>query len=141
MDTWPYYTQDPMYGQACSPQTGKNYTQDKLKITSYNYLVGVNNQDTVNKMMQALYLRGSIITYLDIYLDFYYYSSGIYDKNSNVYYGGHAVRIIGYGTTAGIDYWLVANSWGSWWGDKGYFKIRRGANTANIESLPIEGIV
>jgi cathepsin B len=30
--------------------------------------------------------------------------------------GGHAVKIIGWGTESGVDYWLVANSWNVHWG-------------------------
>ena len=47
----------------------------------------------------------------------------------------HAVQVVGYGTTDdGVDYWNVKNSWGIHWGDKGFFKIRRGHNDCNIES-------
>ncbi|CAH9052041.1 unnamed protein product [Cuscuta epithymum] len=38
----------------------------------------------------------------------------------------HAILIVGYGTTEeGIHYWLVKNSYGSTWGQKGYGKIIR----------------
>lgn len=44
--------------------------------------------------------------------------------------GGHSVDIIGWNeeTINGelIKYWIVRNSWGEQWGDKGFFKFERG---------------
>ncbi|KAL6729859.1 hypothetical protein Aduo_000874 [Ancylostoma duodenale] len=42
--------------------------------------------------------------------------------------GSHALTIVGYGTEGGRPYWLVKNSWGSRWGQGGYFKLARGVN-------------
>lgn len=68
-------------------------------------------------------------------LDFQFY------KSSSVFQGNcdstsrHAVTVIGYGTdTNGIDYWLIKNSWGEGWGEKGYMKMIRGYNFCNITS-------
>lgn len=44
----------------------------------------------------------------------------------------HAVIAVGFGTQKGIPYWLVRNSWGSSWGDAGYFMLERGTNTCGI---------
>lgn len=45
----------------------------------------------------------------------------------------HVVLIVGYGKLKGVYYWIVKNSWGEGYGDKGYFKIER--STCNIESF------
>ena len=48
--------------------------------------------------------------------------------------GGHAVEMIGWGVENGTPYWWIKNSWNDQWGDKGYFKIKRGTDECGIES-------
>ena len=69
------------------------------------------------------------------YSDFVTYSSGVYARSKGaVVLGAHAVKMIGWGTTsAGVDYWLVANLWGEDWGEGGFARIRRGVNECGIE--------
>lgn len=47
----------------------------------------------------------------------------------------HDVSVTGWGANSdGMPYWLVRNSWGTYWGDAGWFKIRRGDDHLSIES-------
>lgn len=62
--------------------------------------------------------------------DFYYLQGdGIYSNpNCDPNDRDHEVLVVGYGTQNGKDYWLVKNSWGVIWGNKGFFKMARNAN-------------
>lgn len=63
------------------------------------------------------------------------YTGGVFVDSScattikDCYTVNHAVIITGYGTDPDYgDYWLVKNSWGSSWGEYGYFRIARNRN-------------
>lgn len=114
------------------------YANDLVKIAGYTILAGKTPLIASTNMMTALNAGGSIIAYIDVYEDFFTYSSGIYQYTSGKYAGGHAIRIIGYGTDNGVNYWLVANSWGVYWGMSGFFKIIKGVNNVNIEAYPVQ---
>ncbi|XP_022715767.1 senescence-specific cysteine protease SAG12-like [Durio zibethinus] len=56
---------------------------------------------------------------------FQFYESGVFSGECDTYLD-HAVTAVGYGTSsAGTKYWLVKNSWGTGWGEKGYMRLRR----------------
>ncbi|KAK4478293.1 hypothetical protein RD792_017582 [Penstemon davidsonii] len=56
--------------------------------------------------------------------DFQLYESGIFTGKCGLDLD-HGVTIVGYGTENGLDYWIVRNSWGTSWGEKGYIRMQR----------------
>ena len=65
---------------------------------------------------------GPIAVRLIVHSDFMSYKSGIYCYKAGGILGGHAVRCTGYSTDP-KEHLICANSWGTNWGEKGYFKI------------------
>uniref|UniRef100_A0A3B3Z884 Cathepsin S, ortholog 1 n=1 Tax=Periophthalmus magnuspinnatus TaxID=409849 RepID=A0A3B3Z884_9GOBI len=77
-------------------------------------------------LKQAVATIGPIIISLNAD-DISYYKSGVYYNPSCGKRTNHAVLLVGYGTdhTSGLDYWLIKNSWGKRWGERGYIRMAR----------------
>jgi len=84
------------------------------------------------KLKGLVYKYGAVATH--IYASdpgFGNYKSGVFNACSTSSIN-HAVVVVGYGTENGNPYWIVKNSWGDNWGDKGYIKMYRGNKICGI---------
>jgi cathepsin F len=121
---------------------GKNgacrYDESKAlaKVKGYRFAPSQNEDEIAAMLVQT----GPLAIALDATpLQFYF--GGIYKpwfswsckKNAN----NHAVLLVGYGVEKGVKYWIVKNSWGKRWGEKGYFRILRGDGTCGINTYVI----
>ncbi|OQR90999.1 cathepsin B, cysteine protease family C01A [Achlya hypogyna] len=62
------------------------------------------------------------------------YSAGVLHDTSNFTHINHDVEIVGWGEKDGVKFWRARNSWGTYWGENGFFRIVRGINNLAIES-------
>ncbi|KAG2311078.1 hypothetical protein Bca4012_025535 [Brassica carinata] len=119
------------------PYTAKNGT---CKYSAAN--VGVQVLDSVNitlgaedELKHAVGLVRPVSIAFQVIHSFRLYESGVYSdsncKNTPTDVN-HAVLAVGYGIEKGVPYWLIKNSWGASWGDKGYFKMEMGKNMCGI---------
>lgn len=110
---------------ACS-----DWANRAIKLTGQTDLT--NNPAAMKDWLSS---RGPISACFYVYDDFFSYRSGIYRHVSGALAGGHCVSIVGYDDAGG--YWLCKNSWGSGWGDQGWFAIAYG--DSNIEAWGVFG--
>jgi cathepsin B len=109
----------------------ETWASSKVKAKSAYAISGATN------MMKEIMTNGPIQVAFKVYKSFMSYKTGVYNKHfwEILPEGGHAVKIVGWGTDNGADYWTVANSWNTTWGEDGFFKIKRGSNQCGIETM------
>jgi len=118
----------PSCPKKCDSGSSASFSTDK-----YTFTGGTQTASGEEAIQKAIMEGGPVETAFTVYTDFANYVSGIYHHVQGGVEGGHAVRIVGWGVEAGNKYWKVANSWNPYWGEKGYFRIKRGNSECGIE--------
>jgi C1A family cysteine protease len=80
--------------------------------------------ENASAMKEWISTKGPVAACFKVYDDFYAYHSGVYRHVTGDFLGGHCVCVIGYNDTDGC--WICKNSWGSNWGENGFFRIAYG---------------
>jgi len=141
--------------EKCNPYKGidgtchTNQSCTRHYSTRYHYVGGFYGACNQELMKIELVKNGPLVVAFEVYDDFLSYQGGIYhhtflkdEKNFKFdpfQLTNHAVLLVGYGTDqqSGQDYWIVKNSWGTSWGENGFFRIRRGNDECAIESIAV----
>ena len=118
------------YHETCFPYTATDndcsnacwdWRSRAFKIESHAFV-----SRSVSELKTALQ-EGPFAVAFNVYSDFRSYGSGIYEcSNFSGDPTGHAVLLVGYRDTpdqTGGGYFIVKNSWGTGWGESGYFRI------------------
>jgi len=108
---------------ACFPYTPGNQTcrscRDRntriIKIQEWREICNV------SQVKEWLHRKGPVMTGMEVYTDFFSYRGGIYRHAYGDYEGLHAISVVGYDDPD--RYWICKNSWGTGWGENGWFKI------------------
>ncbi len=64
------------------------------------------------------------------------YAGGIYSEKIKHPVINHEISVVGWGTDPGTgqEYWIGRNSWGTYWGEYGFFRIAMHKNNLGIET-------
>lgn len=82
----------------------------------------VANEDMVTAMMNEIQQRGPIVCGIDatpVHAAVNFDPKKIFDDAGTEI--DHDISVVGWSTLNGEAYWIVRNSWGSTWGDDGFF--------------------
>lgn len=86
------------------------------------------------RMKKEIYARGPITCGMFATDRFYNdYKGGIWKGKGIHAFTNHAISVVGWGKDESEgEYWIVRNSWGTWWGENGFFRITMHGNNLRI---------
>lgn len=127
----------------------KTLQNRKYKVKDYKYLGGSYGKCSEELLMKELMENGPVVVSFEPDFHFMMYQKGIYrsldDKDWMTHNlpkpewekVDHSVTLVGWGYDQKLkeEYWLLLNSWGENWGEKGYFKMIKGVDHLGIESI------
>jgi len=88
-----------------------------MKITEWGWV-----PHDGESIKQALIEYGPLTICINVYDDMFQYRGGVYHKTpESKRVGGHLVALVGYDDIT--QSWLIKNSWGTGWGDNGWFHM------------------
>ena len=93
--------------------------------------IGSWDEPDVEAIKQAIYTYGPVQSAVCVGAKFIMYRGGVFDtdESSSCRPVNHAVNLVGWDDTLGEHgVWILRNSWGTGWGNRGYMLIDRGVS-------------
>lgn len=94
-------------------------------------------QNNLHAIMAEIYARGPVKASINAQAIENYTGGIIYDAPSlrNMTHN-HGVSLVGWGyePATRVQYWIVRNSWGQYWGESSFFRVELGKNLLGIEN-------
>lgn len=93
-------------------------------------------------MKAEIYKNGPIGCGIEATDEFEKYTGGIYSEHKMFPQINHEISVVGWGKDAatGEEFWWGRNSWGTYWGIYGFFKMAMHKNNLAIETDCTAGI-
>merc|ERR1719191_1813874 len=114
----------------------------RYRAANHRYVGGYYGAGDDQSIKRELSQGGPLVMSFEPKEDFMYYKNGVYKSGENKIHQeweqvDHAVLLIGYGEENGQKYWSLQNSWGSDWGEDGFFRMARGIDESGCESIAV----
>jgi len=129
-------------GGSCHAPKNCDLGSTRFRAHNHHYVGGYYGGSEEKVIRQELVNTGPVVMSFEPKEDFMYYKSGIYKSGPNKIHQeweqvDHAVLLVGYGQDDSQPYWVMQNSWGTDWGEGGYFRMARGSDESGCESIVV----
>lgn len=111
-----------------------------VKIDGYNFITNFlpRSEDEIKAI---LYKTGPLAIAINA-SKFQFYEKGIFDPaGCSTTQLNHGVLLVGFGEENGIKFWIVKNSWGNGWGEKGYLRLIYGKGICGINTYVVTAFI
>ncbi|KAL7526581.1 hypothetical protein ACHAXR_003133, partial [Thalassiosira sp. AJA248-18] len=104
-------------------------------VAEYGEIIEPNdNAKRVNMIKAEIHARGPVSASINANPLVAFMGGEIFDDPSASQSPDHVVSITGWGDENGKEYWIVRNSWGTYWGEEGFFRVATGSNMLGLEN-------
>ncbi|GMH43284.1 hypothetical protein BSKO_11206 [Bryopsis sp. KO-2023] len=123
-------------GKNCTAiKTHTSFTVDSFGRSGYgydraNYGHWSGNSD---RLKAEIFMNGPIVCAIYATQGFDNYTGGVFQDFGYHWSSNHDISVVGWGVDdLGRDVWIGRNSWGTYWGENGFFRILQGSSLYNL---------
>lgn len=131
-DALDYIIENGISKRAHYRYTAKDETCKKDKNPHTHIIKGQKPITNLNDMEDAIKDQTISVGVAAGHIAFRFYKKGVVTRGCPGDNISHAVTVVGAGTEKGVPFWLVRNSWGENWGDKGHIKLMRAKERCGV---------
>lgn len=127
---------------SCHVRHGCDLGALRHRATNHHYVGGYYGGSDSDNIKKELVANGPLVMSFEPSEDFMYYKNGVYKSGPHKIHQeweqvDHAVLLVGFSKENDQPYWTMQNSWGSDWGEDGYFRMARGIDESGCESIVV----
>lgn len=116
-----------------APAPGQEGNCSAIETFPRYYVSAYGSVSGIQAMKEQIYQYGPIGCGVDASAQFELYTGGIFSEWILFPEINHEISVVGWGVENNTEYWIGRNSWGTYWGENGFFRILMGKDNLDIE--------
>mmetsp|Transcript_3793 Transcript_3793/g.9694 ORF Transcript_3793/g.9694 Transcript_3793/m.9694 type:complete len:354 (+) Transcript_3793:81-1142(+) len=103
-------------------------------VAEYGEIIEHDNAERVKKIKMEVHARGPVSASINGLPLRDFMGGKVFDDEGASHSPDHVVSIVGWGVEDEKEHWIIRNSWGTYWGEGGFFRVATGSNLLGVEA-------